>query len=106
MAAGPKNAGQTQGDGSEKTPEIVHPFIWPDSQDMVSQNEAANRMFRQNSERLQEAQEAKRESQSQDQPAQDPHELPFCSTRETRTGRKRAGASLSASVPCGEGSIA
>ena len=65
MANSPSDADRTQS------------TLWPDRADMVSQQSAANQVFRQNSERLQQASEAKRDAQLSEQSHAGSDELTF-----------------------------
>ena len=63
MATGPKDTGQTQAqkisqDRATGRDADGHSVAWPDSGGMVEQQNAANKTFRQNSEKLQKAAEA------------------------------------------------
>lgn len=86
MATTPKGTEQAQPDAEPhvEPPSLDeaphhHSVPWPEGADMVSQQGAANRMFRQNSERLQQENENKRETQSQEQSPSD--ELVFAKDR-------------------------
>jgi|GEM_PF-1973958 len=59
MAADPNDNDLTKDDPAKRKDRP--PQIWPESQDMVSQQTAANEMFKRHSEKLQEWQAAKRE---------------------------------------------
>jgi len=86
MATGPRDAGQTQtndvSQGDSPRPEAARRSLsWPESSRMDVQQDAANQMFRQNSERLRQAAAVTRETQSQEQPASGPRELSFAKDR-------------------------
>jgi len=52
---------------STRAAESRQPTVWPDNPSMVAQQGAANRMFRENSERMQQAADAKRQAPAQEQ---------------------------------------
>ena len=97
MVTGPKDAGQTPSHDPKRDtphrPDAVHPSIaWPERPDMVSQNVGAQRTFERNSERLQQAQEAKREPQSQEQSATQSKDLSFVKDRSRYNELKKENA--------------
>ena len=97
MVTGPKDAGQTPSHDPKRDtphrPDAVQPSTaWPESPNMVSQNAAAQRTFERNSERLQQAQEAKREPQSQEQSATQSKDLSFVKDRSRYNELKKENA--------------